>query len=92
MDFHVGVMAHAVPDPPGIAFPAVEVITVKQSVLVADGLLQGQADSAMGAGDNLAVFLFHDEGLVLSFLIHRKDAKDARKGREEPFATIASLR
>ncbi len=60
MDFHVGVMAHAVPDPPGIAFPAVEMIAVKQPVLVPDGLLQGQADPAMGAGDEFRLFFFHN--------------------------------
>jgi len=92
VDLHVRVVAHAVPDSLGIAFPTVEVIPVQQSVLVPDGFFKGQADSTVGAGDELAVFCFHDDGLALSFLIHRKDAKGARKGREEPLATIASLR
>ncbi len=60
MDLHVGVMAHAVPDAPRIAFPAVEVIAVEQPVLVTDGLLQGQADSAMSTGDPFRLFLFHN--------------------------------
>lgn len=53
-------MAHAIPDAPGVAFAAVEVIAVEQSVLVPDGLLQWKADSAMSADDEFRLFFLHD--------------------------------
>jgi hypothetical protein len=59
MNFHIGVVAHTIPDSLRVAVPAVVVITVNQSVLVDNGLDQGQPSIAMSTCNILNAVFFH---------------------------------
>ncbi len=59
MNLHVGVVAHTIPYPTGIAIPAVVVLAIKQSVFVAYCLLDRHAGITMSTGNIFDFFFFH---------------------------------
>jgi hypothetical protein len=67
MNLHIGVMAHAIPNTTRVAFATVEVFPVKQSMLVAYGVLQSQTGFTMRTGHVSNSVFLHDavaRGLV----------------------------
>jgi hypothetical protein len=60
MNLEIRVMTHAIPDPLGIAIPAMVVLTVNQSVLVTNGLFQTQPGVTVRTSDITNIFFFHD--------------------------------
>lgn len=60
MNFKICVVTHAIPNTIGIAIPAVVMLTVKQSVLVSNGLLQTYPSITMGTIDIFPIVFLHD--------------------------------
>jgi len=57
MNFEIGVVTHTIPHAIGITIPAVEMLTVEQSVLVVNGLLQTYPGITMGTIHILTISL-----------------------------------
>ena len=69
MNLHIRVMTHAIPDPIGIAVPAMEVLAVEQSVLVMNGLIQEYPGITVRTVDISNLLFFHLQlGSFLAFL------------------------
>jgi len=60
MQVSIKIMTHTIPDSLGIAFPAMVVLTVKQSVFVVNSLLHEQPSIAVCAVNVANIFLGHD--------------------------------
>ena len=60
MNFEICIMTHAIPNTIGIAIPAVVMLTVKQSVLVSNGLLQTYPSITMCTIDIFPIVFLHD--------------------------------
>ena len=60
MNFKICVVTHAIPNAIGIALPAVVMLTVKQSVLVMNGLLQTYPSITMCTIHILTIVFLHD--------------------------------
>jgi hypothetical protein len=60
MNLHIGVMAHAIPNTTRVAFPAVEVLPVKQPVLVANRVFKPHTGFTVGTRDIPNSVFLHD--------------------------------
>ena len=59
VDVHVHMMTHAIPNPFGITFPAVVVLTVNKVVFVVNGFIFTHPDPAVRTVNILNIFFFH---------------------------------
>jgi len=60
MNLKICVVTHAIPNTIGIAIPAVVMLTVKQSVLVLNGLLQTHSSITVCTINILTIVFLHD--------------------------------
>jgi hypothetical protein len=69
VDIHIHMMTHTIPNPLGITFPAVVVLTVNQVVLVIYGFILAHPGPAVGTVNILNVFFFHENPKIkINFL------------------------
>jgi hypothetical protein len=69
MDIHVYMMTHTIPNPFGITFPTMVVLTVNKVVLVVHSLIFTHPDPAVSTVNIFNVFFFHQS---LNPIIHEK--------------------
>jgi hypothetical protein len=59
VDVHIDMMTHAIPNPFGITFPAMVVLTVNKVVFVVNGFLFTHPHPAVRTVNILNIFFFH---------------------------------